>query len=90
MGEKKRIEKTKEPVPSFEQAFTRLKEIVSELEQGELPLDRALSLFEEGIGLSRVCRARLDEAEGRVQQLLREADGRLTEAPLVPHGEPEP
>ncbi|HHW14193.1 MAG TPA: exodeoxyribonuclease VII small subunit [Firmicutes bacterium] len=67
---------------TFEQAFGRLKAVVAELEQADLPLDRALALFEEGIGLSRICKARLDEAEGRVQQLLQEADGRLVEAPL--------
>lgn len=67
---------------SFEQAFGRLKAVVAELEQPDLPLDRALALFEEGIGLSRVCKARLDEAEGRVRQLLQEADGRLEEAPF--------
>lgn len=73
--------------PSFEQAFGRLKEVVTELEQADQPLDRALSLFEEGIRLSRVCKARLDEAEGRVQQLLREADGRVAEAPFAPREE---
>jgi exodeoxyribonuclease VII small subunit len=90
MGEKKNQEKGGTPALSFEQAFVRLKEVVAELEQAELPLDRALTLFEEGIGLSRICKARLDEAEGRVQQLLREADGRLTEVPFTPQGEPQP
>lgn len=80
MREKKPVES---PV-SFEQAFTRLKEVVSALEQPDVPLDRALALFEEGINLSRVCKERLDEAEGRVQQLLREADGRVVEAPFAP------
>lgn len=75
-----------EPGPTFEQAFQRLKEVVSELEREDVPLDRALSLFEEGIGLSRTCKARLDEAEGRVQQLLREADGRVVAAPFEARG----
>ncbi|MDI6870029.1 MAG: exodeoxyribonuclease VII small subunit [Bacillota bacterium] len=86
MGEKK----SGEPALSFEQAFNRLKDVVAELEQADLPLDRALALFEEGIGLSRVCKARLDEAEGRVQQLLREADGRVVEAPFTARGEQQP
>lgn len=83
MGEKKGLEA---PL-SFEQSFTRLKEVVAALEQAELPLDQALALFEEGIKLSRICKARLDEAEGRVQQLLREADGRTTEAPFRSRGD---
>jgi exodeoxyribonuclease VII small subunit len=79
--------KNQEAALTFEQAFTRLKDVVAELERADLPLDRALSFFEEGIRLSRVCKARLDEAEGRVQQLLREADGRLVEAPFAPRDE---
>lgn len=75
-----------EPVPTFETAFGRLKEVVAELEREDVPLDRALALFEEGIGLSRTCKARLDEAEGRVQQLLREADGRVTVEPFEARG----
>ncbi len=90
MGEKKSPERGGGAALSFEQAFTCLKEVVAELERAELPLDRALTLFEEGIRLSRICKSRLDEAEGRVQQLLREADGRLTEAPFTPEGEQQP
>lgn len=82
-----REKKSAEPSISFEQAFARLKEVVAGLEQPDLPLDRALALFEEGINLSRVCKARLDEAEGRVQQLLREADGRVVETPFAPREE---
>lgn len=81
MAEKKN-QAGKEQALSFEQAFNRLKDVVAALEQADLPLDRALALFEEGIRLSRICKSRLDEAEGRVQQLLREADGRLAEAPF--------
>lgn len=73
--------------PSFEEAFSRLKEVVAGLEQADQPLDKALGLFEEGIRLSRICKSRLDEAEGRVQQLLREADGRVAEAPFAPRDE---
>lgn len=92
MRRKRRVSEKKGTGPAlgFEQAFTRLREIVAVLEQSELPLDQALTLFEEGIKLSRICKARLDEAEGRVQQLLRDADGRLTEAPFGPHDGEQP
>ncbi|MGE5507114.1 MAG: exodeoxyribonuclease VII small subunit [Chitinophagales bacterium] len=75
-----------QPAYTFEQAFQRLKEVVAELEREDVALDRALALFEEGIGLSRTCKARLDEAEGKVQQLLREADGRVVTEPFEVRG----
>jgi len=56
--------------PSFESSVTRLGEIVEQLESGELPLERSLELFEEGVRLARTSQARLDEAERRVEQLL--------------------
>ena len=55
---------------SFEAAIKRLTEIVQALEQGELPLEESLRLFEEGVRLSRVSQERLDVAEKRVEQLL--------------------
>jgi exodeoxyribonuclease VII small subunit len=64
--------------PSFESLVERLQVIVLELEKGELPLERALALFEEGMGLTRAGMARLDEAEQRVQVLV-EVGGRLIE-----------
>ena len=54
----------------FEQAMKRLEEIVEELEQGDLPLERSLKIFEEGIRLSRFCAAKLEEAEKKVEILL--------------------
>src|SRR5439155_18005849 len=56
--------------PDFETALKRLEEIVTRLENGELTLDSALQLFEEGIKLSRFCHTRLEEAERRVEILL--------------------
>ncbi len=67
---------TKEP--RFEEALSGLEMIVSRLEAGELPLDDALKLFEEGVRLARVCGARLDEAERRIEILMKGADGELT------------
>ena len=54
---------------TFEEAFARLEDIVGKLEAGDLPLDDALALFEQGQKLAAYCSARLDEAELKVQQL---------------------
>jgi exodeoxyribonuclease VII small subunit len=56
--------------PSFEEATRRLAQIVAELEGGDLPLDRSLLLFEEGVRLARAAEDRLDRAEKRVEELL--------------------
>jgi len=61
--------------PDFETALKRLEEIVTRLENGELTLDSALQLFEEGIKLSRFCHTKLEEAERRVEILLKSSSG---------------
>jgi exodeoxyribonuclease VII small subunit len=61
--------------PDFEAALKRLEEIVRKLEGGEQSLDSALELFEEGIKLSRFCHTRLEEAERRVEILLKTNSG---------------
>lgn len=58
------------PTEPFEKVMDRLAQVVSELEKGELPLERALVLFEEGVRLSREGTERLDRAEARVEELL--------------------
>jgi len=58
------------PTPSFEEATRRLSQIVAELEGGDLPLDRSLALFEEGVRLARGAEERLDRAERRIEELL--------------------
>lgn len=63
----------------FENGLARLEKIVGELEKGELALEEALQLFEEGIKISRFCNAKLDEAERKVQILLKNETGRLSE-----------
>lgn len=55
---------------TFEQILRRLSEVVDELEQGDLPLERSLATFEEGIRLSRAGASRLDDAERRIEELL--------------------
>jgi exodeoxyribonuclease VII small subunit len=65
----------------FEECLQRLEKIVDELEKGEVPLDKALALFEEGIQLSNSCRKELEEAEGKVEILLRQ-NGKLQPEPF--------
>jgi exodeoxyribonuclease VII small subunit len=55
---------------SFEESTRRLSQIVAELEGGDLPLERSLQLFEEGVRLARAAQERLDRAERRVEELL--------------------
>ncbi len=57
---------------SYEEAVTKLEEIVNRLEDTEIPLEESLSSFQEGIALSRYCREKLAEIEYRVEQLLKE------------------
>lgn len=63
---------------SFEQSLAQLEEIVAKLEDGDLPLEQSLELFEKGIKLSRECRERLTTAERRIEVLMKEADGSLS------------
>jgi exodeoxyribonuclease VII small subunit len=66
----------------FEAALARLEEIVTELESGELGLEQSLKLFEEGVKLSRICNARLEEAERKVEILLKDKAGKMTTRPF--------
>jgi exodeoxyribonuclease VII small subunit len=66
----------------FETAMARLEEIVTTLEDGELPLEQSLKLFEEGVKLSRICTARLEEAERKVEVLLKDKAGSLVKKPF--------
>jgi exodeoxyribonuclease VII small subunit len=68
---------------SFEKALDRLEAIVEKLEGEELGLDASLALFEEGIGLSRVCQEKLSEVERRVEIVLKDAGGRYATAPFA-------
>ena len=57
---------------SFEQSLERLEQIVERLERGDLELEDALGAFEEGVALTKSCAARLEEAERRIDVLVRE------------------
>lgn len=65
----------KEESMTFEQSLKRLEAIVSQMERGDVPLEAALSLFEEGTALVKSCAKQLDEAELKVVQLTKGADG---------------
>ena len=63
---------------TFETSLTELEAIVAKLEDGDLPLEESLELFEKGIKLSRECRERLSNAERRIEVLKKDADGSLS------------
>jgi exodeoxyribonuclease VII small subunit len=69
----------------FEKAMGRLETIVQEMEKGEVSLEESLKLFEEGIRLSQVCTQKLDEAEGKVEILLKER-GEKVARPFLAEG----
>ena len=66
----------------FEKSLLRLEEVVKRLEGTDLSLDEAMKLFEEGVLLSRECQKQLEEAEGRVEILLKKADGKIVAEPF--------
>ena len=60
---------------SFELALSKLEEIVRHLEKGDLTLDDSLKAFEDGIKWSRMCEQKLNEAKGKVEMLVKDANG---------------
>ena len=68
---------------SFETGLQQLETIVKEMESGDLPLERALELFEKGMKLSETCRKQLEDAETRVELLIKRA-GEVTPEPFSP------
>lgn len=65
----------KSKAPAFEDALRRLETIVRSLEEGDRPLEESLKLFEEGVGLTRLCATRLDEAQRKIEILTRDEAG---------------
>jgi len=63
---------------TFEASLNELEKIVKQLEDGDMPLEESLKLFEDGVRLSRECRERLTNAERRIEVLMREADGAIS------------
>lgn len=68
---------------SFETGLQQLEAIVKEMESGDLPLERALELFERGMKMSETCRKQLEAAEMRVEMLIKRA-GEVTPDPFTP------
>jgi exodeoxyribonuclease VII small subunit len=64
-----------------------LERIVQELEDGDLPLEKAIKKFEEGIKLTKLCSEKLDETEKKISILLKNSEGQMTEKPFMPEAE---
>jgi exodeoxyribonuclease VII small subunit len=73
--------------PTFEEVLSQLEALVARLEAGDLPLEEALRAFEEGVRLTRLCAARLEDAERRVHLLTRTPEGKEQEVPFDPGNE---
>ncbi len=69
------------PLDSFEAGIDQLEKVVKELEAGDLPIARSLELFEKGMALSETCRRQLEDAETRVEQLIRK-EGKIQPEPF--------
>lgn len=67
---------------TFEESVARLEEIVRALDNGDLALDEALKLFEEGVRLAGDCSKQLTDAQGKLEQLTKKADGKMEAEPL--------
>lgn len=73
-----------EKAAPFEKNLERLDSIVQQLEDADLPLEKAIQLYEEGMKLSEICQKQLDEAEGRVEILMKKAGGKMSAEPFEP------
>jgi exodeoxyribonuclease VII small subunit len=69
---------------SFEESLNRLEKIVEQMERGDLPLEDSIKLFEEGMRLSAECKEQLEQAEGKVQILIKQRDGSMKAEPFPP------
>lgn len=67
---------------TFEESLKKLDEIVGQLENGNLPLEDSIKLFEEGVRLSTACKQELETAEGKVQMLIKQRDGSMKTEPF--------
>lgn len=78
--------KTASSPQQFEEALEKLEKIVHRMEDGELPLEKALESFEEGMRLARFCQTKLDEAQKRVELLLKNDKGEIETQPFTDEG----
>ena len=83
MGRWRKINPDAKPAESFEASLDELEKVVKELEAGDLSLERSLELFERGMSLSDACRKQLEEAETRVEMLIRK-EGKIAAEPFRP------
>jgi exodeoxyribonuclease VII small subunit len=74
-------------VEKFESALKKLEEVVKKLEGGELSLEDSLKVFEEGVKQAAFCAGKLNEAEKRVELLLKQKDGSFTKEEFQPEGD---
>jgi exodeoxyribonuclease VII small subunit len=72
---------------TFEQSMKQLERIVQELEDGDLPLEKAIKKFEEGIKLTKLCSEKLDETEKKISILLKDSEGEIAEKPFIAEDE---
>jgi len=68
---------------SFEQALSRLEELVKQLEGGNIELDRSLGVFEEAVSLVKLCNGMLDNAEQKIKMLVKKGDGSYAEQDIA-------
>jgi exodeoxyribonuclease VII small subunit len=73
-------------LPNFEDSLKKLEEIVAQMERGDVPLEESIKLFEEGTLLSAECRRQLEEAEGKVEMLVKQRDGAMKREPFGKQG----
>ncbi len=71
------------PAETFEASLDELEKVVKQLESGDLSLDRSIELFERGVNLSDACRKQLEDAETRVELLIRK-EGKIAAEPFRP------
>jgi exodeoxyribonuclease VII small subunit len=79
----KQAEENSAPAMSFEQAMETLEAIVAKLESGDVPLETAIELFQEGMSLSKLCGQKLEQVERRIEMLV-EGDNGLQRKPFAP------
>lgn len=73
--------------PKFEESLAALEAIIAELERGDLPLDKMVERYEKGVKALELCRQVLDQAEKRIELLVKNKDGELKPEPLEPDTE---